>query len=158
MRTITVVVVLVGLGAPALEAQSDAEREAVMAPVHRLFDAMRAGDSAMARTVFHAEARLLGLNEQEGQTTVRALPADRFLAAIGRPHEQVWDEKVWDWEVRIDDDLATVWTWYAFYLGDTFSHCGIDAFQLLRVGGEWKVVSLADTRRSAGCEAPAHAR
>jgi len=158
MRAIAVVVVLVGLGATALPAQSGAETEAVMAPVHRLFDAMRAGDSAMARTVFASEAHLLGVTEQDGQATVRATPVDRFLAAIGRPHDQVWDEKIWDWEVRIDDDLATVWTWYAFYLGETFSHCGIDAFQLLRVGGEWKVVSLADTRRPSGCEAPAHAR
>jgi hypothetical protein len=158
MRTITAIVVLASLGASSLMAQSDAERAAVMAPVHRLFDAMRAGDSAMARTVFHEEARLLGLVEREGQTTVRASSIDGFLAAIGRPHDQVWDEKIWDWEVRIDDNLATVWTWYAFYLGDTFSHCGIDSFQLLRIEGEWNVVSLADTRRRSGCEAPAHAR
>jgi hypothetical protein len=40
---------------------------------------------------------------------------------------------------------------YSFYLGDKFSHCGVDAFLLARDGTEWKVVSLADTRRRQGC-------
>jgi hypothetical protein len=126
------------------------DEAAVMATVQRLFDAMRAGDSAMARSVFHPDARLVATGEQG----VRLVPVDGFLRAIGSPHEHVWDERIWDAEVRVDGDLATVWTPYAFYLGGRFSHCGVDGFQMVRADGSWQIVSLADTRRQQGCEPP----
>ena len=34
----------------------------------------------------------------------------------------------------MSDRLATVWVKYAFYAGGEFSHCGVDAFQLFKVG------------------------
>jgi hypothetical protein len=64
------------------------------------------------------------------------------------------DEKVFTPIVQIDGDLASVWTFYTLHIGEQFSHCGIDAFMLLRVAGQWKIVSLADTRRQENCEPP----
>jgi hypothetical protein len=37
---------------------------------------------------------------------------------------------------------------FQFYLNGQKRHCGIDALQLAKVGGEWKVTQLADTRRT----------
>ena len=61
-------------------------------------------------------------------------------------------ERMWNPEVRIDGDLATLWAPYDLHYGGEFSHCGIDAFQLVR--GEdrrWRIVSVAYTRRTTGC-------
>ena len=44
------------------------------------------------------------------------------------------------------------WTPYSFFLNDTFSHCGVNNFQLLKKEGEWKIIYLIDTRRKEGCE------
>jgi hypothetical protein len=44
-----------------------------------------------------------------------------------------------------------VWTEYDFHLGDKFSHCGVDAFHLLKTSAGWKVVALSDTARREGC-------
>ena len=33
---------------------------------------------------------------------------DRFVQAIGTPHEDVWDEKIWNPEVRVDGVFATI--------------------------------------------------
>ena len=68
--------------------------------------------------------------------------------------EEVWDERIWDAEVRVDGNLATAWMKYAFYAGDEFSHCGVDAFQLFKGVDGWKVFHVADTRRREGCETP----
>jgi hypothetical protein len=56
-----------------------------------------------------------------------------------------------DVEIRMDGSLATVWAYYDFFAGDRFSHCGYDAFQLLKSQSEWKVVGVADSRRTEGC-------
>lgn len=135
-----------------LAAQSP-ERE-VLAVVQRLFDGMRAGDSTVVRSVFDSTARLVTTSVREGAPLLRVSPIDRFVAAVGAPHDAVWDERIWDAQVRIDGNLASVWTKYAFYRGTQFSHCGIDHFLLFRRAEGWKVVHLADTQRREGCETP----
>ncbi len=141
------------LAAPALRAQT-AEQD-VLAVVRRLFDGMRAGDSAMARSTFDASARLVGVSyDSSGTPRVSIADIDRFLAAVGRPRNEVWDERIWDTDARVDGGLASVWTKYAFYRGDQFSHCGVDVFDLVRRPDGWKIMHLADTRRTASCWTP----
>ncbi len=135
---------------PAARGQASPQDE-VAAVVRRLFDGMRAGDSSMVRSTFDATARLISVSDSAGIVRVGAADVDGFLAAVGRPHPVVWDERVWDTEVRVDGGLASVWTKYAFYRGDQFNHCGVDVFELVRRLNGWKIVHLADTRRTAGC-------
>ena len=128
--------------------------EEVMAVIQLLFDGMRAADSTAVRSVFHDTARLQVPNNRDGQPHIRTVPIDDFVAAVGSPHEEVWNEQIWDWEVRIDDNLATVWNQYAFYLGDNLDHCGVDAFQLFQGADGWRIIQVADTQRTEGCQAP----
>ena len=155
VAAIGLVLQLAAAGAAAQEATGGAgdDPEAVLEVVERLFEGMRAGDSALVRSVFHPEARLISTGERDGEAFVRAVPADRFVEAVGEATGE-WDEPIWDTEVRVEDNLATVWTKYAFYLDGEFSHCGVDAFILGRTADGWKIVSLADTRRREGCETP----
>ena len=90
----------------------------------------------------------------EGQFNVDESTIDRFIAAIGSEREEVWDERIWDWDVKVDGNLASVWVPYAFYRGEQLSHCGVDAFQLVRLDGEWKILHVIDTRRREGCTGP----
>ena len=60
-------------------------------------------------------------------------------------------ERAWNPEVRVEGTLATVWAEYDFHFVSTFSHCGVDAVQLLRTGSGWKIVSIADTYQREGC-------
>ncbi len=54
--------------------------------------------------------------------------------------------------IRIDADLAVVWTPYKFFVGKKFSHCGVNSFQLIKLNGNWKIQYLIDTRRKEGCD------
>lgn len=156
VRAMTVLAIAVGLGALPARALAQADEEAaVMAVVEAMFDAMRAGDSTAFRAVLHPSATGASAFVREGQPTLaRETSLEGFVQAVGAPHDQVWDERIWDAEVRIDGLLATVWTPYAFYLGDELSHCGLDAFQLFKGDDGWKVFHIADTRRREGCEVP----
>lgn len=143
------VVTALALCAPiTLRAQTPEDQ--VMSVINRVFDAMRAGDSAMLHTAFDSTARLMTATPNE----LRTGSLDGFLRAVGTPHDAVWDEPIWDWEVQIDGPLAQVWTKYAFYAGDRFSHCGVDAFQLYRRPEGWKIIQLIDTRQQEECEMP----
>jgi hypothetical protein len=138
-----------GAGTATPTAAPAADVAAVRAVVQRLFDGMRARDTLVMRSVFHPEARFYGVSRDGA---IEMTTPSAFMQGITRaPAGLLLDEVIQDVEVRIDGGLATVWTYYDFFAGDRFSHCGYDAFQLLKAGAEWKIVALADSRRTAGC-------
>ncbi|HJR53044.1 MAG TPA: nuclear transport factor 2 family protein [Gemmatimonadota bacterium] len=140
---------------PSAAAAQEDEEAAVMAVVEAMFDAMRAGDSAAMRAVLDPSVTGASVFVREGVPTLtREASMDGFVQAVGTPHEEIWDERIWDAEVRVDRNLATAWMKYAFYAGEQFSHCGVDAFQLFKGEDGWKVFHIADTRRREGCETP----
>ncbi|MGH7636563.1 MAG: hypothetical protein ACREOK_02840, partial [Gemmatimonadaceae bacterium] len=65
-----------------------------------------------------------------------------------------WDEQIYDVQVRVDGNIAQVWAPYTFYLDKQVRHCGVNAIDLLRDGGGWKVTQIADTRRRDNCPDP----
>jgi hypothetical protein len=132
------------------KAQASAAQE-VRAVVDRLFNGMRQGDSTIVRSVFHPEARLLSASMRQGQPLLRVDSLDNFVRAVGTPHDDVWDERISNVQIRVDGPLATAWMDYAFYTGKRFSHCGVNAFQFFRTPQGWKVIQITDTRRREGC-------
>lgn len=143
--------------APAMPQQPEPTgREAeVLAAVHKLFESMQARDTAALRGVFDPVARLMNTVTRDGQTTVRVTTVDQFVNSIASaPADRELNERIYAPEVRIDGTLATVWTFYTFHLGQQFSHCGVNAIQLLETSTGWRIVQLADTRRSVACEPP----
>jgi len=74
------------------------------------------------------------------------------LVMIAKPHTEAYDERITFDLVKIDGELAMVWASYKFYLGEKFSHCGVDAFQLVKINNDWKIQYLIDTRRRQGCD------
>ena len=134
-----------------LSGQSDVKEE-VLKPIHQLFDGMRAGDSTMVRAAFHPSARLqTTFTDKEGNPRLQTGDLERFVTQIGTPHDQIFDEVIWDYQVKIEDNLASVWTPYTFYLGDKFSHCGVNAFQIAKTENGWQIIQIADTRTKEDC-------
>ena len=142
--------------AQSVPAQDDPSK-AVRARIDALFDGMRAGDSTAVRSVFHSDARLHTALGPSDTTALESTPIDGFVAAVGQPHERVWDERVWDVEIRVDGPLASAWVPYVFYLGDERSHCGVNAMQFVHTEAGWKILQLIDTRRQE-CDVPAEVR
>lgn len=139
--------------APSARAQSSPEAE-VRAAVDRLFDGMRRGDSTAVRAAFHPQARLMSVGVRDGQPVLRTDSIDAFVRAVGTPHAEVWDERISNVRIQVSGNLASAWMDYAFYRGETFSHCGVNAFHFFRDTGGWRAIQITDTRGREGC--PGH--
>ena len=151
MRRLQVIAAALALisSAMTLEAQ-DAERTAVLATVQKVFDAMRTRDTILLKSAFDTTARLVGVRTRD--TSIALTTVSQFGAGLNRaPAGDVWTERIFDPEVRIDGDLAQVWAYYTFHRNKTFTHCGVDAFMLMKLGTQWKITQLADSRRTTGC-------
>lgn len=129
-------------------AQTDSTRQAeVRTIIHQLFKGMSSGDSSLVRGVFHSDARAYTSYAKDGAYQLHASSIDEFAEAVGTPHDKVWDERISNLVIQIDDGLAQVWMDYSFYLGGEFSHKGVNAMQLVHVNGRWQIIHLVDTRR-----------
>lgn len=144
------------IGSPTVFAQKGVEEAAVKAVINKLFLGMEKGDSAMVHSTFAKEVSLLTAfrDKNNNPKLVRESSIDDFLKAVGTPHPETWYEETWGFVIQIDGDFAQAWCEYAFYVGNKFSHCGIDAFNLFKDQDGWKIVHLADTRRKEGCSIP----
>jgi Putative lumazine-binding len=131
-------------------AQSEDEK-AVKAVVVQLFDGMQKHDSTMIRACFHPSARMqsVGANRKIGNVEVTTENSiDGFVKSIGSmPLTTQIEERILNYEIRVDAQMATAWTPYEFYLNGKKNHCGVDAFQFFKTDKGWKILTIADTRR-----------
>jgi hypothetical protein len=125
---------------------------AVLAAVQSFFDSMAAKDVEAAREVLVPEGRFFSVRIIDGEKVVRSLTNEEYLDGLAKS-EGDWLERMWDPEVRIRGDLATVWTAYDFHLNGEFSHCGVDAFNLMKIEGTWRITGGSYTVEREGCEA-----
>jgi hypothetical protein len=153
-RQILFVPLALALLAPVRAARAqDPERAKVLATVQKVFDAMRTRDTTLLSQAFDSTGRLVNLGGRGGAPPTVSLrtPAQFGTGIVNAPAGDVWHERIFDPEVRIDGTVAQVWAYYTFHRNATFNHCGVDAFMLVRVGTEWKITQLADSRRTEGC-------
>ena len=140
-----------------LAGQNPVFDKAIREPIDRLFLGMTRGDSAMVRSAFTGQVTMATISKgMAGQPVIRYENGiNDFLKAVGTPHSETWNEPIWDLKVNVDGDFAQAWASYAFYVGKQFSHCGVDAFHLVRgTDGQWRIFHLADTRQKEGCNIP----
>lgn len=132
------------------------DQEGVTKTIQQLFEGMQKGDSATVHAAFTKEVTFATVfrNKKGEQVMHRESAIHDFLVAVGTPHNDVWNEEIWNLQIQVDGDFAQAWCDYAFYVGKNFSHCGVDAFHLIKTETGWKIFHLADTRRKEGCVIP----
>ena len=53
--------------------------------------------------------------------------------------------------VLVHGPIALVWGEYEYWVDGNFSHCGIDAINLVKLEGKWKIANWSWTREKDGC-------
>ncbi|MYH50872.1 MAG: nuclear transport factor 2 family protein [Gammaproteobacteria bacterium] len=139
-----------GLAAQAMPSTdhmpSDADRAAILTTVQSLFDALGERDTALLTAILHPDILMRSVERSAaGERSASTSTLEGMVARLEADGPRM-TERMWDPEVRISGDLATVWTPYDFYVGEDLSHCGADAFILMRDGGDWQITSLSWTR------------
>jgi hypothetical protein len=136
------------------ESNPNNEKQEVYAIIEELFDAYRAGDSARIRATFSSNAKMMRASYKDGKSIASENSVDSFIKYVGDGLSQIHNELLWDYEIFIDDNLANMWTKYAFFLDGKFHHCGSETFTLYRSDSGWKIIFLADNSITEGCEVP----
>jgi hypothetical protein len=126
--------------------------DSVTATIKQMFLAMKNSDGNQLQNCFADSAILQTIvNNKEGKAIVKNEAVADFVSQISKIARGDADERITIDLIKIDADLAIVWTPYQFYYKGKFSHCGVNSFHLVRTGNGWKIQYLIDTRRKSGC-------
>ena len=117
--------------------------------VNDLFQAMEARDSVRLKMALHPNALFTSVDLTGERPATRRTEGTAFISSVGQPGVP-YVERMYDPVVEHHGDFAQLWAYYDFSLGDSLSHCGHDAIQLVREGGQWRILSITYTR--TGCE------
>lgn len=135
----------------SLYAQSSAEAE-VQATIETLFEGMLEANGDKIAGTFQPDAIMQTIvKNEEGEVMVRNGNLEAFVNSIGSAEPGRLNEKIGGYEIKIDGELASAWTPYEFYVGEDFSHCGVNSFQLMKTEDGWKIFHIVDTRRQDNC-------
>jgi len=128
------------------------EEAAVLLAVERFFETMTSRDAAGARAVLDPEGNFVSVRwNEDGKRVVRRSSIRDYLDRL-EAEKETYLERMWESEVWIQGPIALVWTPYDFHIDGKFSHCGIDAFQLLQTSAGWIITGGTYTVERTGCE------
>ena len=116
--------------------------------IENFFEAFHKKDTASLKNNCHKEVILQTISNKNESSKLIHDQFSNFLKSIaGIPNTMTLQEKILDYKVEIDGDLAHVWTPYEFYINEKLSHFGVNSFTLIKESGQWKIIHLIDTRK-----------
>ncbi|SDW21114.1 protein of unknown function [Lutibacter oricola] len=134
--------------------QKPSQQEDIKNTLKLFFKAIDKGDTLTIKNVVHKNFRGLTTYINSNGNTVIAdeVSKKEFVNIIKtkNPNDS-WIEKLTSYSIKIDGNLANVWTAYTFYVNKNITHCGSNSFQLVKIGNKWKIISVIDTRRRENC-------
>lgn len=137
--------------AESTEQNPPVSEQDVESAITSLFDAMRASDGEMIRSLVTKDASLHTVTVKEDGPELRETSFDDFVRSVSQSEPGSLDERLTSMQIHVDGDLATAWMEYQFYFEGKFSHCGVNTMNLIQKPNGWKIFSIADTRRTEGC-------
>jgi hypothetical protein len=127
--------------APVTEAVQtiDSDRAAVVAVADSALAAVSHVDFKAVSALMLDESVMMSAGMRNG---MMSYGAQNKLQVAEAKRTGTMTERGFSPSVHVSGPLAVVWYPYDFYLNGQWSHCGVDSFTMLKVGGRWRISSL----------------
>jgi hypothetical protein len=137
----------------AAPARAQGDEGAVVAAVTKFLDGIRTRDTTLMRAAVVAGATLVPVGGPTGLGAPSTI--DAVIERTGKGTGPGNDERIEEPKVQIDDQLASLWTYFTLTLGGEtkIDRCGTNLFLLRKGPDGWKVFQIAATSRTEGCRA-----
>ena len=147
MKTLLVTIFLILSG--VCFSQGTLSEENAKQYIDVFFDGFHKKDTVKMRSVMVMSMNMYSVYKSKNDgNTVSHYNGSGFLKMVASRDEGVeWEERILDYKINIDGNLASIWTPYQFYLNGELSHCGANLFTLVATDDGWKIMSIIDSRR-----------
>jgi hypothetical protein len=141
-RWFVLLVVLAVAPRSARAQATDADSQAAIAVADSVLAALTGGDRAALARLTLDSAVVGGAGVRDGVERVSLRSFSLYISRTGPP---AFTERGFDPTARVQDRVAQVWMPYDLYVGDKWSHCGVDVFTLMKSEGRWRVATVIYT-------------
>jgi hypothetical protein len=149
-KILTVVIFTLALSVSALAQKADDAKDA-LAVVNKMFAEMAAHNPAGILALYTPEAQLAAaIKTKDGKSVIRTFAVEAFSKNFAEKKNEL-KEEMYAPETKVYGDLALVWGRYVFFIDGKISHCGVNAFHLVRTETGWKVANASTTIEPQGC-------
>jgi hypothetical protein len=153
MRAIAILTAVLTCGVAIAAQPANTERDAVMKAVQAFFDTMTARDVEGARAILQPQGRFHAMRIRAGKPDVRAFSNEEYFADL-QASKQRMRERTWNPEIAVHGLIATFRAPYDFWIDGKFSHCGVDAFDLIKTEEGWKIAGGVYTVEASCAPSP----
>lgn len=151
MKKLTIIFSIIAIGSISAFAQKADDSKDALAVVNKLFEMMAAHKPAEIVALHTAEAQLVAImKNKEGKSVNRTIKAEDFSKNFAEKKAELLED-MYAPKVEISGDFAQVWGRYVFYVNGKISHCGVNAFHLVRTDAGWKIAGASSTMEPQGC-------
>jgi hypothetical protein len=137
----------------AAPASAQGDERAVVTTVTKFLDGIRTRDTTLMRAAVAAGATLVPVGGPTGLGAPSTIDGviERTSTGTGPGNDERIEKPV----VQIDDQLASLWTYFTLTrAGKTkIDRCGTNLFLLRKGPDGWKIFQIAATSRTEGCRA-----
>lgn len=131
-------------------AQSQDEKDA-LAVANTMFAEMANHNPAAIAALYTKDSNLTAIIKgKEGKNRIAAFTGEAFSKNFTEKKNEI-KEVMYAPETKVYGDLALVWGRYVFFVDNKISHCGVNAFHLVRTESGWKIANASSTIDPTSC-------
>lgn len=128
----------------------ESEEKAIKASLQTFFEAITEQDSVKFKEVMDMRGQLY-------YTSVKENPSKYGMSSFQKAMDRFdtsksFIERPFNYDIKIQKQMAMAWVTYEFIVDGKFSHCGVDVFTLFKDGERWKIVNVGFTNEKEGCD------
>src|SRR6478609_8352908 len=130
--------------------QSRDEKEEVLKVARLFFEALEKHDSVIFNKILMKDSYNYIVVDQGDSAKLFS----RLHKNSNFKSDRVIKERMRDAEVivQVHKRIATVWAPYDLWLNDQYSHCGVDAFIMMKEKNGWKIGTISFSVEKEGCK------
>jgi hypothetical protein len=138
-------------GPPAQADAPPGEETVVLAVMDRYLAAIAADDIQAMAAIQTPEGMTYRARATDGGTWDVVARPNSYWVDPARVDGHTHRERYWSPTVLVHGAIAVVWAPYEFWIDGKTSHCGIDAFDFVKIDGVWRVSNAMWTVEPDAC-------
>lgn len=131
-------------------AQTQDEKDS-LAVVNKMFTEMANHNPAAIVELYTKDSNLTAIiRRKDGKNSIMAFTGEAFSKNFSEKKNEI-KEDMYAPEVKIYGDLAVIHGRYVFFVDGKISHCGVNAFHLVKTETVWKIANASSTIDPTAC-------
>ena len=150
MKKILFISILMFLVSFSTFAQTQDEKDS-LAVVNKMFTEMANHNPAAIAELYTKDSNLTAIiRRKDGKNSIMAFTGEAFSKNFSEKKNEI-KEDMYAPEIKIYGDLAVIHGRYVFFVDGKISHCGTNAFHLVKTETGWKIANASSTIDPSAC-------